>query len=238
MQFLTSLFGDSGGTILTAVFALALVLVLILIAVWLLKLLFKASGNVGRGRNRRLSIVDSLPIDPKRQLLIIRRDDVEHLILTGGAQDIVVETGFAAPPVQQPRLPIRRPVPMQGVRPQAQGANNAAKPPVVAEPARPAAAPVVPPTTIPVEELRELGQPVGQRRSASLRHTGLMRPVSVMEPPVIPANTDNSAQASGDSVKKAQLSATDIDRGGDDDRQAAGGDGNYNKLSEDARKRD
>ena len=234
MQFLTSLFGGSGSTILTAFFALCIVLILIVLGIWLLKLLFKASGNVGRGRNRRLSVIDSLAIDPKRQLLIIRRDDVDHLILTGGAQDLVIETGIPveAPPV---RLPVRRPAPnavpqrpaaSQGVRPRAPEAAKSA-PEAKAIGAVP-----------PVETVQELAQPAGQRKSASLRHTGLMRPVSSTEPPVIPANSDNSEQKGADSARKARLSATDIDRGGDEDRRAAGDDGNYDNLQEDARKAD
>ena len=108
MQFLTSLFGGSGNTVVTTLFALGIVLVLIVAGVWLLKLVFRASGNIGRGRNRRLTLVDTMNVDPKRQLLIVRRDNVEHLILTGGPQDLVVETGI---PVEKPVAPVRRPVP-------------------------------------------------------------------------------------------------------------------------------
>jgi flagellar biogenesis protein FliO len=222
MQFLTSLFGGSGNTILTAAFALAIVIILIVLGIWLLKILFKASGSVGRGRNRRLSVVDSLAIDPKRQLLIVRRDDVEHLILTGGAQDLVIETGIPAP-VQPVRLPMRRPVP---TAPQRVAAQAKAAPPE-ARRIQADLAPSAPPVSI--DKLAELAQPAGKRKSASLRHTGLMRPVSRVEPPVIPANTDNSEQSAPDSVRKAGLSATDIDRGGDDDRQVAGGDDNFNE---------
>ena len=87
MQFITSLFGGSGNTYMTALFALGAVIVLIVLGVWLLKLVFRVSSNGVRGRNRRLAIVDSLVVDQKRQLLIVRRDNVEHLILTGGSQD-------------------------------------------------------------------------------------------------------------------------------------------------------
>src|SRR5688572_23928126 len=109
MQFITSLFGGSATSVLTAVFALAMVLVMIVAGVWLLKLFFRASGNIGRGRNRRLMLVDTMNVDQKRQLLIVRRDNVEHLILTGGPQDVVVETNI---PVEKPVAPVRRPVPV------------------------------------------------------------------------------------------------------------------------------
>ena len=53
MSFITSLFGGEGNSFLTAIFALGVVIVAILLVLWLLKLLFNASGNVARGRNRR-----------------------------------------------------------------------------------------------------------------------------------------------------------------------------------------
>ncbi len=42
------------------------------------------------GRSR-LSIVDAVPVDQDRRLVLVRRDDTEHLLLTGGASDLVVE---------------------------------------------------------------------------------------------------------------------------------------------------
>jgi hypothetical protein len=52
-----------------------------------------------------------------------------------------------------------------------------------------------------MERLRELARPVA-RASRSLRHTGLMRPISRMEPAaIIPMNPDNSDNRRIDSVK-------------------------------------
>lgn len=47
----------------------------------------------------RLQIVESLALDMKRRLVIIRCDDREHLLLLGTNQDIVVESR-PAPPFQ------------------------------------------------------------------------------------------------------------------------------------------
>ncbi len=44
-----------------------------------------------RGRQPRLAVIESTSIDGRRQLWLIRRDNVEHLILTGGPTDLVVE---------------------------------------------------------------------------------------------------------------------------------------------------
>ena len=183
MQFLTSLFGGSENTILTAILALAIVLVLILLGLWALKVLFKASSNLGRGRNRRLSIVDTVVVDPKRQLLIVRRDNVEHLILTGGPQDVVVESGI---PVERQTPPVRRPVPVTGAASKDAGPSRREPADAAFTPA-PAAS-----TRTPLDRMRDMGRPVGQRKSPSLRHTGLMRPVSRSEPAVIPMNPDKA----------------------------------------------
>ena len=106
MGFLTSLFGGETN-FLTVAIALAIVLVLIVLAVWLIKLVGDASRGVGRGRNRRLMVIDSIAIDNKRQAVIIRRDETEHLIVIGGPNDLVVEAGFEAPELVQ-RTPRRR----------------------------------------------------------------------------------------------------------------------------------
>ena len=43
---------------------------------------------------KRLDVVDHASIDGRRRLVLIRRDNVEHLILTGGPVDVVIETGI------------------------------------------------------------------------------------------------------------------------------------------------
>lgn len=43
---------------------------------------------------KRLDVVDHANIDGRRRLVLIRRDNVEHLILTGGPVDVVIETGI------------------------------------------------------------------------------------------------------------------------------------------------
>ena len=219
MSFITSLFGGEGNSFLTAIFALGVVIVAILLVLWLLKLLFKASGNVARGRNRRLAVVDSLALDPKRQLLIVRRDNVEHLILTGGPQDVVVETGIEveeAPAAQ----PTRRPIPMVATRKPAPAKAAPAIPPAAAAPA-PAVEPALAAPATAIERLRELGQPTNKRAHLSLRHTGLLRPVSEMEMPVSPENSPPPVVPEADSAKedtaRRDVEGTDL---GEDNSEA------------------
>ena len=58
----------------------------------------------GRQRQPRLGVVDTYDLDRQRQLVLIRRDNIEHLLMIGGASDVVVETNIlrsgsrAAPP--------------------------------------------------------------------------------------------------------------------------------------------
>ena len=53
MQFMTSLFGGSAGTLLNAAFALGIVIVLIVFGLWLLKLLTRATGRLGQASEKR-----------------------------------------------------------------------------------------------------------------------------------------------------------------------------------------
>jgi flagellar protein FliO/FliZ len=52
------------------------------------------SALFGPGPPRRLDVVEHATIDARRRLLLIRRDDIEHLIMTGGPVDVVIETGI------------------------------------------------------------------------------------------------------------------------------------------------
>lgn len=199
MQFITGLFGGSGNTILTMVLALGVVLVLIVLAVWLLKLVSNVSGNAARGRNKRLSVVDTLVLDQKRQLLIVRRDDVEHLILVGGPQDVVVETGIAVPEAPAAQTPARRPLPTLGRKP----AETKMTPPQSAEPVPAASAPVEAAPGTLLEQLQKSGHPGDRKARVSLRQTGLLRPVTEQDPTLTVQNPDTWGGQPADSAKES-----------------------------------
>jgi flagellar protein FliO/FliZ len=83
-------------------FLLALVFVLALIGAcaWLAKRF--GLGNrlpAVRGRMARLGIVEIQSLDARRKLVLVRRDDVEHLLLLGPTGETVVETGIRAAPI-------------------------------------------------------------------------------------------------------------------------------------------
>lgn len=88
-------------SLITYAAAFIFVIALIAIGAWVLKgLLAKGgstAGNFLRGRDRRLGIVTHQSVDGRRRLILIRRDDVEHLIMTGGPVDMLIETGIKRP---------------------------------------------------------------------------------------------------------------------------------------------
>lgn len=83
--------------------AIAVVVGLLALLAWGGRRLGMIPGVSRRGgRNRRIQIVEVAPVDAKRRLLLVRRDDVEHLVLLGIAGDLVLETvgGQAAAPAR------------------------------------------------------------------------------------------------------------------------------------------
>lgn len=48
-------------------------------------------GASTRGRQPRLAVIDYASVDNRRRLILVRRDNVEHLLMIGGPSDIVVE---------------------------------------------------------------------------------------------------------------------------------------------------
>ncbi len=77
-------------------FLAALVFVLALIAgcVWLARR-FGLMPKVTKTKDnmRRLSIIEVLPIDAKRRLMLIKRDGTEHLLMIGD-RETVIESGI------------------------------------------------------------------------------------------------------------------------------------------------
>jgi flagellar protein FliO/FliZ len=82
-------------------FLLALLLVLAIIAglTWLARR-FGLGGSLtpNAGKSPRLSIVEVKTLDPRRKLVLLRRDDREYLVLLGVGQDVLLEGGIQAQP--------------------------------------------------------------------------------------------------------------------------------------------
>jgi len=81
-------------------FFLALIFVLSLIGLlaWMGRRLGAFPGIPKRRQGEpRLRAVESIPLDARRRVVLVRRDDVEHLILLGPATETIVETGILPP---------------------------------------------------------------------------------------------------------------------------------------------
>ncbi len=56
------------------------------------------SGTTSRGAKwrpgQRIGVVDSMPVDGTRRLVLVRRDDTEHLLLVGTHGDLVIESNI------------------------------------------------------------------------------------------------------------------------------------------------
>ncbi|MCX7315222.1 MAG: flagellar biosynthetic protein FliO [Alphaproteobacteria bacterium] len=148
-----SVFGLDLPTPVYFIIAFVFVLLLIGAAAWLVRR-FGAThiDAAARGRQPRLAVIDSAAIDGRRKLIIIRRDNVEHLLMIGGPSDVVVESNIVrgaavatrdAPPPRGADAP--RAMPMADPTPwplQPEPAPAAA--PVMAQPVRAERTPRIP----------------------------------------------------------------------------------------------
>jgi hypothetical protein len=78
---------------LTFFFAFVAVLALIGLAAWLVRRFAgnRLGANTNRSRMPRLAVIDAAAVDGRRRLVLVRRDNIEHLLMIGGPTDIVVE---------------------------------------------------------------------------------------------------------------------------------------------------
>jgi len=81
-------------------FLIALVFVVAMIGAlaWIVRRFGWASRFVAPVGQRRLSVLEVLPIDGKRRLVLLRRDTAEHLILLGIGGDLLIESSGGARP--------------------------------------------------------------------------------------------------------------------------------------------
>jgi flagellar protein FliO/FliZ len=67
--------------------------VVIAIVAWLVYR-FGVKRAAARKRQLRVAVMDAASVDSRRRLILIRRDNVEHLLIIGGPTDVVVETNI------------------------------------------------------------------------------------------------------------------------------------------------
>src|ERR1700728_2108111 len=63
----------------------------------------RLGGASARGRQPRLGVIDYASVDARRRLILVRRDNVEHLLMIGGPTDVVVEANIIRAVAANPR---------------------------------------------------------------------------------------------------------------------------------------
>jgi flagellar biogenesis protein FliO len=93
----------------TFIFAFVAVLALIGVAAWLVRRFAsnRLGANTQRGRMPRLAVIDAAAVDGRRRLVLVRRDNIEHLLMIGGPSDIVVESNIVRATPAREQLPQR-----------------------------------------------------------------------------------------------------------------------------------
>ncbi len=106
-------------TYLRFLMSLGVVLALIGAGAWAIKRFALERGlPVGRRDARRLQVMETLSLDARRKLVLLRRDGIEHLVLFGPNQELLVESGItrAAELPIAPDVPTRPPEPTDAGR--------------------------------------------------------------------------------------------------------------------------
>lgn len=179
----------------------------LLILIWLIRK-FSHGTFISGGRNAqpRLAVQDATPVDSHRRLVLVRRDDVEHLILIGGNTDIVVEQNIR--PHGTPARPLREAEPMQErrVAPEAP-AYPAHRPIQPAPPPRPIVSAQAPRPVTPAAPAQRYEPPLPAPVAPPVRAD---TPAQIQEPRVEPQASAPAAQvAEAVPARKAELSVDD-----------------------------
>ena len=144
-MFLDGVFGTEMPFVVKFFLAFLLVLGLIGVGAWGLRRF--TSGRLGgagtRGRQPRLGVIDYASVDARRRLILVRRDNVEHLLMIGGPTDVVVEANIVRAVAAPRDVALARPAaaePLPRAIPLPDNGNGSwpLQPEVITPPARPA----------------------------------------------------------------------------------------------------
>lgn len=95
MNWINETFGTEFSTNIQLGIMFAALLLALLVILWLFRSIFgSARSRIARSRQPRLGVIEAAIVDDTRRLVLVRRDNVEHLLMIGGPGDVVVETGI------------------------------------------------------------------------------------------------------------------------------------------------
>ncbi|MHB2264780.1 hypothetical protein [Aliihoeflea sp. PC F10.4] len=161
---------------------------------------FSSAGNY----RARLAVMDAAEVDAQRRLVLVRRDEVEHLIMIGGPTDIVIEQNITGPGRSAPAQPA----------PIAEASRRRAEP-VAPSSARvePAPAPVERETRTAAPARQPVAAPVPERREpvaeAPVVQAAETPPVQPVEAPAIKADTPRAEPAIAQRVAATEPNVDD-----------------------------
>lgn len=199
-DWLTGIVGEGAAPIVTYI----LIFILLAIGILILRgVLRRMRGGTfvhgGHGRKKRLAVIDATPVDNRRRLVLVRRDNVEHLVLIGGMNDLVVERDIEIQTADKTEASVSMPAPkVQGNKPEP-----------LAEPVKSAPPPKTAPKKVPVET-KPQSTPV-------VKTPEIERPVQPEAPkpepaPVTPPSTSKIAEATIFSGAAAAISGIASDQ--------------------------
>lgn len=164
------------------------------------------SGRLGgantRGRQPRLGVIDYASVDARRRLILVRRDNVEHLLMIGGPTDVVVEANIVRAVAASPRdaaMPRAPTMEMPRAIPLPETSNGGSWPlqpePIAPPPAAPRASRYEPlpeepaPASVPLQPVAEAPAKPQRDTLAALADELSARPV----PSALPARNRNTS---------------------------------------------
>lgn len=232
-----SLFGGEVTGAARFVIAFVVVLLLIGILAWLVRRFSGRGAGAGvRGRQPRLAVIDAATVDARRRLILVRRDNVEHLLMIGGPTDVVIEpnivraTGTARDAAAVHAVPtpdaLPRPVPL------GESATTLVPPPEPARPSHaalaragtsppPAEARVPPPRSETLDELAAMLESQAPEPSTTAAHTPEPQPATPAQhaSPAADRNFSEMAQRLEAALRRAPEPRVDLP--GQDTRHGA-----------------
>lgn len=107
MDFFSGIFGDPVQPAVKLIILTLILVFVLLIIFWIFRRFVGSPAiKAARGRQPRLAVTDAANLDDKRRLVLVRRDDVEHLVMIGGATDVLIESNIVRiKPVRAPLKP-------------------------------------------------------------------------------------------------------------------------------------
>ncbi|MFN7102686.1 MAG: flagellar biosynthetic protein FliO, partial [Pseudorhizobium sp.] len=186
------LMGAYGGRLVIAILGVGVGFLCLIGVLWIMRGRRGPSPFIRGGRNRqpRLQVLDAAAVDARRRLVLVRRDNVEHLIMIGGPTDIVIESGIS-PTAETVQEPADEPAP----RPRVQRETAEVASPVPAaeprrEPVKPrpvaAAAPLPTPTRQPPPSIPAAPAPAVSPASKAPVAGPVMAATTIAQPPAEP----------------------------------------------------